>query len=118
MKIYCYNKCTTYKKALKFLNDHNIKYDYYEITHANFTNEDIKRIHEISNKDIKKLFNTSGKIYRELNLKEKIKTMKNNEKYELLSKNAMLIKRPILLCSDKAVIGFKESEFIELIKNR
>ena len=105
-----YPKCSTCKKALKYLDDNKIEYTRRNIVENNPTEEEIKTWIKNNDIEIKKLFNTSGIKYRELNLKEKLKTMSEKEKISLLSTDGMLVKRPILLTKDKILIGFKEDE--------
>lgn len=106
-----YKKCSTCKKAKNYLDDKNIKYNIREIKDFPPTKEEITKWLEKYNIEIKKLFNTSGLIYKELNLKEKLDKMTKEEKIELLSNNAMLIKRPILVCDNNILVGFKEKEW-------
>ncbi len=111
---YEYPKCTTCKNAKKWLIENKIDFKDIDLTIDTPSKETLIEIHKKSNQDIKKLFNTSGMIYRELNLKEKLETMTDDEKYELLSQNGMLIKRPLLISDDKVLIGFKEKEWQQL----
>ncbi len=113
-KVYCYNKCTTCQKALKFLNENNIKYEFIDIKENNPNKEILKEIHLKSKKELKKLFNTSGLLYKEYELSKKIPNMTEDEMYELLSSNGMLVKRPILIGDDFSLIGFKEDEWKKL----
>ena len=113
-KVYCYNKCTTCRKALKFLNENNIKYEFIDIKENNPNKEILKEIHLKSKKELKKLFNTSGLLYKEYELSKKIPNMTEDEMYELLSSNGMLVKRPILIGDDFSLIGFKEDEWKKL----
>lgn len=108
-----YSKCSTCKKAKQFLIDNNIDFNDREIKEKTPTVEELKTWINKYNIDIKKLFNTSGLIYRNLNLKDKIDSMNLAEKLTLLSSNAMLIKRPLLICDNKILIGFKEKEYSE-----
>jgi len=110
-KVYCYNKCSTCQKALKFLNENNIKYELIDIKENNPNKEILKEIHNKSKKELKKLFNTSGLLYKEYELSKKIPNMTEDEMYELLSSNGMLVKRPILIADDFSLIGFKEDEW-------
>ncbi len=110
-KVYCYNKCSTCQKALKFLNENNIKYELIDIKENNPNKEILKEIHKKSKKELKKLFNTSGLLYKEYELSKKIPNMTEDEMYELLSSNGMLVKRPILIADDFSLIGFKEDEW-------
>ncbi|MBR4496534.1 MAG: Spx/MgsR family RNA polymerase-binding regulatory protein [Acholeplasmatales bacterium] len=113
-KVYCYNKCSTCQKALKFLNENNIKYEFIDIKENNPNKEILKEIHLKSKKELKKLFNTSGLLYKEYELSKKIPNMTEDEMYELLSSNGMLVKRPILIGDDFSLIGFKEDEWKKL----
>jgi len=114
-KFYCYEKCSTCKKAKKFLDNNQIPYEPIDIKTAKFKPEDIKTFHKKSGKELKKLFNTSGKQYRELNLKNKVDQFSEEEAYNLLSTNGMLLKRPILVTDDKVYIGFDADEYEELL---
>ncbi len=117
-KFYCYEKCSTCKKAKKFLDTHKIPYELIDIKTAKFKPEDIRYFHEHSSKELKKLFNTSGKQYKELNLKSKVDHFTPEEAYNLLSTNGMLLKRPILVADKKVYIGFDEEEYEELLSRR
>ena len=110
-----YSKCSTCKNAKKFLNENNIKYIDREIKDNNLTKEEIKNIINKYNIDINKLFNTSGLIYRSLDLKNKLKDLKINEKIELLTNNPMLVKRPLLINDKFILIGFKINEWKEKV---
>ena len=109
-----YSKCSTCKKAKKFLDDNNIDYKDRPIKEEHPTYDELKSWIEKYNIDIKKLFNTSGLIYRNLNLKDKLKDMTDDEKIKILATDGMLVKRPILLTEDNIYIGFKEREWNNL----
>ena len=111
MEFINYNKCSTCKNAKKYLDDNNIEYTDRQIKEDTPTKEELKNWIDKFNIDIKKLFNTSGLIYRDLNLKEKLNDMSMDEKLELLSSNGMLIKRPLLVSNDNILIGFKKKEW-------
>ncbi len=111
-----YKKCSTCKKAKEFLEKNNIKYIDREIKENTPTIEEITSWINNYNIEIKKLFNTSGLLYKEYKLKDKIDTMTEKEKIDLLANNAMLIKRPILVTDKKILVGFKEKEWAETIK--
>ncbi len=115
IKFYCYTKCSTCKKAQKFLDEHNIVYELIDIKSYQFTSEEIKLIHQKSGKEIKRLFNTSGIKYRELNIKEKIKDLDLNNTYEILASDGMLIKRPLLVTDKSAYIGFNIAEYEDFV---
>ena len=116
MLFFEYPKCTTCKKAKKFLDDHNIKYTDRDIKSENPTAEEIATWYPQSGKDLKAFFNTSGMIYREQQLKDKLPNLSEEEKLALLASNGMLVKRPILVLEDKVLVGFKEAEWIEALK--
>ena len=115
MKVLCYPKCGTCKKALKWLDDKGIKYEYRHIVEENPTKDELKNWYEKSGLPLKKFFNTSGLKYKELNLKDRIPQMTEEEIFDLLSTDGMLVKRPILISGDKVLVGFKEEEW-ELLK--
>ena len=110
-----YPKCSTCQKAKKYLDSHNLKYDDRNIKEDNPTKKELANWIKKYNIEIKKLFNNSGMKYRELYLKEKLPSMSDEEKLELLSSDGMLVKRPLLITDDKLLIGFKEKEY-EMIK--
>ena len=114
MIILHYPKCSTCKKALKYLKDNNVEFKERDIVKENPKEEELKKWIKQSGKDIKKFFNTSGMKYRELNLKEKLKGMTDEEKIKILSKDGMLVKRPLLITDDKILIGFKKNDWKEL----
>lgn len=113
MLLICYKKCTTCKGVEKLLKEKNIKYDYREIDKENPTAKELEEWHEKSGLDIKKFFNTSGLIYRENNLKDKLPNMTLEEKYELLSTDGMLVKRPILIKDDEVLVGPQVKKYLE-----
>ena len=106
-----YPKCSTCKKAKKWLDDNKIDYIDRNITIEVPTKKELNEWIKRSSKDIKKWFNTSGLKYKELNLKEKLLEMTDEEKINLLASDGMLIKRPILVTSEKVLVGFKEEEW-------
>lgn len=111
-----YPKCTTCQKAKKFLDENKIKYTDRNIVTDNPTKEDLENFIKIGNLDIKKLFNTSGMKYRELGLKDKLKTMSDDEKLELLATDSMLVKRPLLVGDDFVLTGFKQELWADKLK--
>ena len=111
MLLFHYPKCSTCVKARKWLRDKNVEFTEKNIVEETPSVEELKKVLEYSGLTIKKLFNTSGMLYRELNIKEKMDTMSDDEKLKLLAENGMLIKRPIVLGDDFALVGFKESEW-------
>lgn len=108
-----YKKCSTCKNVEKLLQEKNISYDYREIDKDLLSVQELKNIKDQAGVDIFKLFNTSGLRYRELNLKDKKKDMTEEEIFELLSTDGMLVKRPILLKDGKAYIGPQVKKYLE-----
>ena len=115
MKFICYPKCTTCQKAKKWLNEHNVEYTERHIAEENPTYDELKEWYEKSGLPIKKFFNTSGLLYKEMKLKDKLPSMSEEEQLRLLSTNGMLVKRPILVSEGKVLVGFKEAEWAENI---
>ena len=115
-KFYCYSRCSTCKKAKKWLVDNNIEFKDRNIVENTPTEKELKKWITDSKKDIKKFFNTSGLKYKELNLKEKLPNMTDNEKLKLLSSDGMLIKRPLLITDNKILSGFREKEWEDIFK--
>ena len=111
-----YYKCSTCKKAKKFLDDRCINYKDRQIKEDNPSCDEIKSWINKYDIDVKKLFNTSGILYREMDLKNKLNNMSEDEMINTLSSDGMLVKRPILLTDDKILIGFKEKEWNEYFK--
>lgn len=110
-----YPRCTTCKKAEKYLADKGVAYTYRDIKEDNPSLKELTEWHAASGLDIKRFFNTSGMKYRDLGLKDKLPTMSDQEKLELLATDGMLVKRPILLVDGKVTTGFKEKEWEELL---
>ncbi len=110
-----YPKCSTCKKAKKFLEENRIPFEERHIVEEVPTKEELKTWIEQSNLKTKNFFNTSGLVYKELNLKEKLPSMTKEEKLELLASNGMLIKRPLFISDNKILVGFKEKEWREMI---
>lgn len=118
IKIFCYPKCTTCKKAEKYLIDKNINYEYINIRENTPSSEDLRRYIKLYNKDIKSFFNTSGLLYKDLKLKDKLLYMTDEEKINILSSNGMLIKRPLLIMHNKVLVGFNEKEWEEVFSEK
>lgn len=111
LTVYAYPRCGTCRKALKFLDVHGVPYDVRHVVDDPPSKETLKQMLETSGLEIKKFFNTSGKKYRELNMKEKVNELSEDELLTLLSENGMLIKRPIVTDGKRVTVGFNESEF-------
>ncbi|MBC8586654.1 arsenate reductase family protein [Paratissierella segnis] len=110
----CYPRCTTCKKAKDWLDKNNIEYDERNIKENNPSKSELKEWISKSGKPIKKFFNTSGTLYRELNVKDKLPNMNEDEQIELLSTDGMLVKRPILVGENTVLVGFKEDAWSSL----
>ena len=108
-----YPKCSTCQKAKKWLQDNKIAFEERHILEETPTKNELEKWIKQSGLEIKKFFNTSGLKYKELNLKEKLPDMTEEEKIELLASNGMLIKRPLLISDTKVLVGFKEKEWRE-----
>ena len=111
-----YPKCSTCQKAKKWLEENNIKYEDRHIIENNPTKEELKKWIKQSGYDIRKFFNTSGMKYKELNLKEKLLDMTDDEKLNVLSTDGMLVKRPLIITENLILVGFKKEEW-EQLKN-
>ena len=112
--VLCYSKCSTCQKALKYLDEKKINYIKRDLKEDKPDYDLLKKLVELSKLDINKFFNTSGKLYRELNLKDKLKTMSFEEKLQLLASDGMLVKRPILYSDDIVIVGKNEKAYDEL----
>lgn len=111
-----YPKCSTCIKAKKWLTENGVEFEDRNIVTETPTQEELKEWIKISKKDIKKWFNTSGLKYKELNLKEKLPNMSDEEKIQLLASDGMLIKRPLFIADGEIYIGFKEEIWKDIIK--
>ena len=109
-----YPKCSTCQKAKKWLEHNNIEFEDRHIIENNPSKEELKKWIKQSGYEIKKFFNTSGMKYKELNLKEKLTNMTDEEKIEILSSDGMLVKRPLLISDKLILVGFKEKEWEKL----
>lgn len=115
IKFICYPKCTTCQKAKKWLDDNKINYDFRDIKLDKPTLNELTEWHKKSGLPLKKFFNTSGLLYKSLDLKNKLPTMSEDEMLKLLSNDGMLVKRPLLIGNDFVLIGFKENEWNDKI---
>lgn len=109
--ILCYDKCSTCQKALKWLNERNIDYLVRPIKEQNPTEAELRLWCQQSGLPLKRFFNTSGQKYRQLNLKERLKDMTDDEQYALLASDGMLVKRPLLISEAFICPGFREDEW-------
>lgn len=110
-----YPKCSTCKKAKKFLDENGAAYQDRNIKEDNPTAAELKKWHEKSGLPLKRFFNTSGLLYKEMKLKDRLPEMSDEEKYELLATEGMLVKRPILVSDSTVCVGFKEEEWKEAV---
>ncbi len=113
MTILCYSKCSTCKKALNWLQDRGIEYRERPIKEENPTVEELRAWHERSGLPLKRFFNTSGNLYKQLNLKDKLGSMSQEEQLELLATDGMLVKRPLVVTENVVLTGFREKEWEE-----
>ena len=111
MKIYCYSRCTTCRKALKWLDDHSVKYELIDIKENHPDKETLREYYARSGMPLKRFWNTSGIPYREMGLSRKLPEMSEEEQLALLATNGMLVKRPLLVGDDFVLTGFKENEW-------
>lgn len=116
MLFICYPKCSTCKKAKKWLDEHNVEYIERHIVENNPTYDELKEWFNKSGLPIKRFFNTSGLLYKEMKLKDKLPTMSEDEQLQLLATNGMLMKRPLIVGENIVLTGFKENEWSEAIK--
>ncbi len=115
LKFICYPKCTTCQRAKKWLDDNGIEYDLRDIKLDKPTLDELTEWHKKSGLPLKRFFNTSGLLYKSLDLKSKLPNMTDREMLSLLSTDGMLVKRPILAGDDFVLVGFKEDSWKEKI---
>ena len=111
LKFICYPKCTTCQKARKWLDDNKIEYEFRDIKLDNPTLDELTEWYKKSGLPLKKFFNTSGLLYKSLDLKNKLSTMSEDEMLNLLASDGMLVKRPLLIGDDFVLVGFMEDEY-------
>ena len=116
IKFICYPKCTTCQKAKKWLDDNKIEYELRDIKTDNPGFDELSEWYKLSGAVIKKFFNTSGLLYKSMELKNKLPDMSENEQLKLLASDGMLVKRPLVIADDFVLIGFKEKEWSEKLK--
>ena len=114
-----YPRCSTSNKAQAWLDQNEISYEFRHIKENNPTAQELKEWHEKSGRELKRFFNTSGMLYKEMKLKEKLASMSEAEQYELLASDGMLVKRPILVGDDFVLVGFRQAQWEEkLLENK
>lgn len=116
LKFICYPKCTTCQKARKWLDENHIRYELRDIKTENPSVEELTIWYQKSGLPLRKFFNTSGLLYKSLDLKNKLPTMGDAEMLALLSSDGMLVKRPILISDSCVLLGFKEAEWAERLQ--
>ena len=116
LKFICYPKCGTCQKAKKWLEEKNVEYDYRDIKLDNPSLEELTQWYKASALPIRMFFNTSGQLYKSMELKNKLPEMSEAEMLELLASDGMLVKRPLLIADDFVLVGFKEADWEKLIK--
>ncbi len=115
MLVLCYPKCTTCQKALKWLDGNGIKYEIRNIKTENPSYEELTEWYSKSGLEIKRFFNTSGLLYKSMNLKEKLGSMSDEKKLRLLASDGMLVKRPLVVSNEKVLTGFREKDWETLL---
>ena len=110
-----YPKCTTCKRAKKWLDEHQISYEERDIKENNPALEELKEWYQRSGLPLKRFFNTSGMLYKEMKLKDKLPEMSEDEQLTLLASDGMLVKRPIVVTEDQVLVGFKEAQWEEIL---
>ena len=118
MTFICYPKCTTCQKAKKWLDENQIAYNFRDIKLENPTYDELSAWYQRSGLPLKKFFNTSGLLYKEQGLKDKLPGMTEDEMYALLATDGMLVKRPMLIADDFVLVGFKEPEWAKTVKHQ
>ncbi|MGN0475235.1 MAG: arsenate reductase family protein [Acutalibacteraceae bacterium] len=111
-----YPPCSTCQKAKKWLDEHGLNYTDRHVKEQNPSYEELKKWYEMSGLPLKRFFNTSGLLYKSMNLKDRLPTMSEEEQLRLLATDGMLVKRPIIVDGDTVLTGFREAEWTELLK--
>ena len=114
-KVYCYERCSTCKKALAWLDSRNIVYEKLDIKSQHPDESTLRELHKKSGLPLKKFFNTSGILYREMQLSSKLPSMSEDEQFKLLASDGMLVKRPLLVTDNAVIPGFKEESWIPVV---
>jgi arsenate reductase len=111
LKVYCYAKCSTCKKARAWLDAHGVAYDERHIVDHRPAEGELREWHAASGLPLRRFFNTSGMLYRQMALKDKLPNMTEDQMYELLASDGMLVKRPLLVLDETVLVGFREAEW-------
>ncbi len=115
IQVYCYAKCTTCKKALKWLDEHHVAYQQIDIKENHPDEKTLRALHGKSGLPLRRFFNTSGLLYREMELSRKLPEMSEDQMFRLLASDGMLVKRPLLIAEDQVLIGFKEDAWEKVL---
>lgn len=115
IKVYCYSRCSTCKKALSWLDSNGYKYDLKDIKTQNPDEKTLRSLHKKSGLPLKKFFNTSGILYREMELSKKLPSMTEDQQFALLASDGMMVKRPLLVTDSAVIPGFKEDLWKEVL---
>lgn len=116
MLFLCYPKCSTCRKAQKWLDEHDVDYDIRDIKTDNPDLAELELWHQASGLPLKKFFNTSGQLYRSMELSKKLPTMPEEEQFALLASDGLLVKRPLVVTDDRVLVGFKEADWADALK--
>ena len=115
VKVYCYSRCSTCKKALKWLENNKIEHIVIDIKINHPDEKTLRALHKKSGLQLKRFFNTSGQLYREMELSKKLPDMSEDEMFKLLASDGMLVKRPLLVAENAVIPGFKEDAWKEAL---
>lgn len=115
IKVYCYDRCSTCKKALAWLDSNIIKYEKIDIKTQHPDEATLRELHKKSGVPLKRFFNTSGILYREMQLSSKLPNMSEDEQFTLLASDGMMVKRPLLVTKDAVIPGFKEEDWKKVL---
>ncbi|WP_330376364.1 arsenate reductase family protein [Butyrivibrio sp. AE3004] len=115
IRVYCYAKCSTCNKALKWLDSNGIKYESLDIKAQHPDKKTVRDLNDRSGLPLKKFFNTSGKLYREMELSKRLPSMSDDEILDLLASDGMLVKRPLLVTDNVVLVGFREDAWKEAL---
>jgi arsenate reductase (glutaredoxin) len=118
IRIYEYSKCSTCRNALKFLDRHKVDYEKIPIVETPPSKAELRQMLAAQSGNVKKLFNTSGELYREMKISEKIGSMSESEALDLLAANGKLIKRPFVIGGNTGLVGFKEDDWKKTFASR
>lgn len=112
----CYPRCGTCKKAVKWLDENGLEYNYRDIKIDNPTEDELRKWHSMSGLPLRRFFNASGLLYKEMKLKDRLPDMSEDEMFGLLASDGLLVKRPLLVTENKVLVGFKEAEWEAALK--